>query len=368
MLSDLLLFAAGVALLVVGAEALVRGASALACSLRISPLVVGLTVVAFGTSSPELAVTVGAALEGRADIAVGNVVGSNIANVLLILGLSALLAPLVVTMAVVRREVPVMIGASALFAAVALDGVLGRAEAALLVVLLVAYTVFLIWQARAQPESASAVRAPARPASRPRQAAFVLAGLLFLAFGAHWLVEAASAIARALGVSELVIGLTVVALGTSLPEIATSLAAALRGARDIAVGNVLGSNVFNLLGCLGAAGLVAPGGLSLAPAVLHFDLWVMLAAAFACLPVFATGHRVARWEGAVLLGYFVAYLAYLALDANGHDALQPFSAVMMSFVVPLTIVTLLATVLHAQAAAKRDRPSSASRRARPRLR
>jgi cation:H+ antiporter len=348
MLSQILLFAAGLACLIAGAEALVRGAAQLALSMRVSPLLVGLTVVAFGTSSPEMAVTVGAALSGRPDIAVGNVVGSNIINVLFILGLSAVVAPLVVHLRVVRQEVPVMIATSAAFAAVVLDGALARAEAVLLVSLLVAYTGFLVWQARAEePQQPALRKAPGRRtlSSWAVQASLVLGGLLLLALGARWLVEAATVLAQAMGLSDLVIGLTVVALGTSLPEAATSVAAAARGARDIAVGNVVGSNIFNVLGCLGLAGLVSPEPLPVAPAVLNFDLWVMLATAFACLPIFLTGHRVGRREGALLLAYFAAYVIYVVLDAQKHDALPPFSAAMMSFVVPLTIVTLLIALL-----------------------
>jgi cation:H+ antiporter len=353
-LSDVLLFAAGLALLAAGAEALVRGASRLAVSVGISPLVVGLTVVAFGTSAPEMAVTVSAALEGRADVAVGNAVGSNILNVLLILGLAALVTPLSVNLQVVRQEVPIMIGVSLVFAVLVADGALARAEGLLLVALLAAYVVFLVWQSR---------NAGAGPAERRRtsrwdrhwvvQAALVALGLALLVIGARWLVDAAVAFAQAIGVSDLVIGLTVVALGTSLPEAATSLAAVLRGERDIAVGNVVGSNVFNILGCLGVAGAIASGGLPVAAAVLNFDLWVMVAVALACLPVFFTGCRIGRTEGALLLAYGCGYVAYLVLDAQGHDALQPFSAAMMSFVIPLTIVALLAVVLRSAAPGRR---------------
>lgn len=348
MLAHLLLFAGGLVCLVAGAEALVRGAADLARSLRIPSLVVGLTVVAFGTSSPEMAVTVGAVLGGRADVAVGNVVGSNILNVLFILGLSAVVAPLVVQVRVIRQEVPVMIGASAVFAALAMDGALSRTEGMLLVAPLGGYVAFLVWQARREPSEALSAVVPHDARRRGRwalQAILIFGGLLLLVLGARWLVEAATATARALGLSDLVIGLTVVALGTSLPEAAASIAAAARGARDIAVGNVIGSNVFNLLGCLGAAGIVSPGGLTIAPAILNFDLWIMLAAAFVCLPVFFTGYRIGRREGGVLLAYFAAYLAYVVLDAQGHDALPPFSTAMMSFVIPLTIVVLVVTLL-----------------------
>jgi cation:H+ antiporter len=355
MLVNLLLFVVGLALLVAGARALVRGASGLALTLGVSPLVIGLTVVSMGTSAPELAVSVGAALEGRTDLAVGNVVGSNVFNVLAILGLSALILPLVVHAQLIRQEVPIMIAASLLLVVLAVDGGIGRGEAALLLLLLVAYTVFLIVQSRRQTQStqdeyAEAILDRRRDWDRhwAVQAALVVAGLALLVLGSRWLVDSAVAFARAFGVSELVIALTIVAAGTSMPEVATSVAAALKGERDIAVGNVVGSNIFNILGCLGASGLVATGGLPVPPAALAFDLWVMLAAAFACLPVFLTGREIARWEGGLFIGYYFAYTAFLVLSARHHEALPAFSAVMLSFVAPLTIVTLLVSLLRTQ--------------------
>jgi len=329
----------------------VRGASALALSFGVSPLVVGLTIVAFGTSSPEVAVSVGAALEGQTDIAVGNVVGSNIFNVLFILGASALIVPLVVHVQLIRQEVPIMIGASLLLIALGFDGRLTRLDAALLFGLLVVYTVFLIVQSRRQTQEAVAELTAELPRSAAWdrhwavQVALVVAGLVLLVLGSDWLVTAAVTFAKALGVSDLVIGLTIVAAGTSMPEVATSITAAIKGERDIAVGNVVGSNTFNILGCLGLAGLVAPAGLPLAPSVLTFDLWVMLAVAVACLPVFFTGREIARWEGAVFLGYYAAYVAYLILAAQQHDALPAFSNVMLVFVIPLTLATLIAVLV-----------------------
>jgi len=348
------LFVLGLAALVAGAESLVRGASRLALSFGLSPLVVGLTVVAFGTSAPEMAVSVGSALKGQADIAVGNVVGSNIFNVLFILGVSALIAPLVVNAQVVRQEVPIMIGASVLMLVFAASGKIGPFEGSVLLALLAAYTVFLVVQARRQSsetaaeyegELAAGSGLLDRLAARlPGQVVLIVAGLVLLVLGSQWLVAAAIHFARALGVSELVIGLTIVAAGTSMPEVATSLTAALRGERDIAVGNVVGSNTFNLLGCLGLTALVAPDGLPVAPSIYTFDAWVMLAVAVACLPVFLTGRTIERWEGAVFLGYYVAYAAYLILAAQDHDALPEFSAATLYFVVPLTVVTLLVAV------------------------
>ncbi len=346
-LQILLLFALGLALLVAGAELLVRGAGRLGLRFGLSPLVVGLTIVAFGTSSPELAVSVSAGLAGQADMAVGNIVGSNIFNVLAVLGISAFIAPLLVRQQLVRFEAPLAIGVSLLFFIMALDGRIGLIDGLLLTAGIVAYTVFAIRQSRregAEVEAEYAQEFGAAPAwldRLPAQLALIAGGLALLVLGAAWLVDSAVAMARALGVSEVVIALTIVAAGTSLPELATSVVAALRGERDIAVGNVIGSGLFNLLAIGGIAAMVTPGGLLVAPAVLHFDLPVMIAVAFACLPIFATGHAIARWEGGLFLGYYVAYVAYLVLSATGHAALPAFSGVMLAFVLPLTAVTLL---------------------------
>lgn len=346
-MSQLLFFALGLAALVMGAELLVRGASRLAMSFGISPLVVGLTVVAMGTSAPEVAVSVGAALEGRTDIAVGNVVGSNIINVLFILGLSALITPLVVNVQIIRQEVPIMIGASLLLLAFGLDGRLAAMECAVLLAGLVAYTVFLVRQARSESQAARDEYAEAFAATPgwdshwAAQLGLILAGLALLVLGSNWLVGAATAFAKSLGVSDLVIGLTIVAAGTSMPEVATSVMAAFKKERDIAIGNVVGSNIFNILGCLGITGLIASDGIPLSAGVLNFDIWIMLGVAFACLPVFLTGREIARWEGLLFLGYYFAYTAYLVLTAQQHDLLPAFNQAMLSFVLPLTIVTLV---------------------------
>jgi len=342
----LLLFVGGGLLLVAGAEALVRGASRLAAALGVSPLVIGLTVVAFGTSAPELAVSVSSSFAGQTDIAVGNVVGSNIFNVLLILGLAALVTPLVVAQQLVRLDVPVMIGVSVLLGALAADGQVSRFEGTLLFAGLVAYTAFGIRMSRAETAAVRAEYAAELEAGSERPVGVVLntflvaVGLGTLVLGSRWFVTAAVAVAQSLGVSELVIGLTIVAAGTSLPEVATSVMASLRGERDIAVGNVVGSNLFNILGVLGLSAVVAPDGLAVAPAVSRFDLPVMVAVAVACLPIFLTGHRIARWEGGLFLAYYVAYVTYLVLGATQHDALPAVSWVMGVFVLPLTAVTL----------------------------
>nr|WP_282453010.1 calcium/sodium antiporter [Lysobacter sp. CAU 1642] len=342
-----MIFIAGLAALVAGAELLVRGASRMALSLGISPLVVGLTIVAMGTSAPEVAVSVGAAMGGQVDIAVGNVVGSNIFNVLFILGVSALIVPLVVDTQIIRQEVPIMIGASILLLSFGIDGTISNLDAGLLLLLLIVYTSYVVIQSRREGK---AQRAKAESSAEPPpgrlwlQLLLIAAGLGLLVVGSGWLVDASTQFARALGVSDVIIGLTIVAAGTSMPEVATSITAAIRGERDIAIGNVVGSNIFNILGCLGLAGLVSGDGLPMAPSVLNFDLWVMIAVAFACLPVFIVGRTIARWEGALFLFYFVAYTAYLILAARDHDALDEYSGVMLGFVVPLTVVTLVVSL------------------------
>lgn len=349
-----LTFLGGIVALVVGAEALVRGASRLALGLGLSPLVIGLTVVAYGTSAPEMATSVGAALSGAPDIALGNVVGSNIANVLLVLGLSALLAPLVVSRQLVWLDVPVMLGVSVAVLVMALDGGISRLDGLLLLVGGVAYTVLQLRLGRR--EAAAAAEAGALPGGRPvpwRDGLLILAGLVLLVLGARWLVGGAVQVAQLLGMSELVVGLTIVAVGTSLPEVATSLLATFRGQRDIAVGNIVGSNIFNLLIVLGPAAALSPEGIAVSGAAIRFDLPVMTAVALACLPIFFTGHRIARWEGGLFLGYYVAYVAYLLLDAAGHDALPAFSMAMMAFVVPLTVITLLVVAARAWRAGHR---------------
>lgn len=358
-MTQLLFFALGLGALILGAELLVRGASKLALSLGLSPLVVGLTIVAFGTSAPEMAVTVGAVLDGRTDIAVGNVVGSNIFNVLFILGLSALIVPLVVHLQLIRQEVPIMVGASLLLLLMGLDGRIAAAEAALLFGLMIAYTVFLIRQSRQQNaadcgdyEAELVTPAPTAWDGRlPVQLLLIVVGLGLLVLGSQWLVDAATYFAKSLGVSDVVIGLTIVAAGTSLPEVAASITAAIKGERDMAVGNVVGSNTFNILGCVGLSGMVAgDAGLPLAASLLSFDLWVMLAVALACLPVFMTGREIARWEGGVFVAYYVAYVAYLILQAQQHDALPAYSAVMLSFVIPITVITLVVVMIRPKSA------------------
>jgi len=340
---------AGLVLLVAGAEVLVRGAAKLAAQFGISPLVIGLTVVAFGTSAPETAVSVQAALNGSGDIAIGNVVGSNIANVLLILGVTALVAPLVVSRQLIRLDVPIMIGASLVTFGLAWDGELSRIDGALLFAAVVAYTLFLIISSRREKAAEAddefakefGLHEPAKPHAGLINAGLVIAGLVLLVVGSNFLVEGAVALARALGLSELVIGLTVIAVGTSLPELATSIMAAFRGERDIAVGNIVGSNIFNLLCVLGLASLVSPQAIGVSSNALAFDFPVMIAVAVACLPIFFAGYCIKRWEGALFLAYYVAYTLYLVLTSTGRPFAETFGDAMIGYALPLTAITLL---------------------------
>lgn len=355
--------AVGFLLLIAGGELLVRGASGLAGTLGISPLVVGLTVVAFATSTPELAVSIDAALSGHPGLAVGNVVGSNIANILLILGLTAMIAPLVADSRIVRVDIPIMVAFSLVLLVVALDGVISSLNGLLLLIGMVGYVVATVVVSRghgsdladsaglddpagapqSEPEIESADDGHASDDRTPhavlKSSALVGLGVLMLVIGARLLVDAASTLASAWGMSDLVIGLTVVAIGTSLPELATSLVAAYRGERDLAVGNIVGSNVFNVGAVLGITSLITP--IEVASGAVRFDLPIMLAVALALLPIAFTGMAITRWEGLFFTGFYGAYLAFVVIKAADHDALEPYSAAMLWFVIPVSALWIV---------------------------
>jgi len=346
------MFLAGLVLLILGAEWLVRGASRLAAKVGISPLVIGLTVVSFGTSSPELAVSIQSSLAGQADIAVGNMVGSNIFNVLLILGISAVITPLFVQQQLIRLDVPLMIGLSFIFYLMALNGVISRMEGFILFAVIIVYTIFLIRQSRRETKAVEDEYAQEfTPKVESGWKSWVInlglvgIGLTLLILGSNWLVDSAIAVARWLGLSELIIGLTIVAAGTSMPEVATSITAAIKGERDIAVGNVVGSNIFNILSVLGLTAAVTPGGIPVSQAAGAFDIPIMLAVALLALPIFFTGNRIERWEGWLFLFYYAAYTTYLVLDAAQHDTLPLFNNVLLYVILPLTMITLAVSLI-----------------------
>ncbi|MDW8403679.1 calcium/sodium antiporter [Chloroflexus sp.] len=337
------LFVAGIVLLVLGADLLVRGAASFAASLGVSPLIIGLTVVAIGTSSPEIAVSLQAAFNGQGAITLGNIVGSNIANIMLILGVAAMFGPLPVDRQIFRRDLPVMIGASLLTLLLALDRVLSRTDGAVLLIGLIAY-LWVMW-----PRDVHAVHQ--NPLHhhhwrvRVLHVAMMVGGLTLLVLGAHWLVDSAVTFATWFGVSELIIGLTIVAVGTSLPEIATSVIAGFRGERDIAVGNVIGSNVLNLLFVLALTMLLSPQPIAVPAETVWLDLPVMVGAALICVPIFITRRMVSQREGSLLLVYYLSYTLYLILSASGSEKLPVYSTVVGLLLIPLTAVLLVVRAL-----------------------
>jgi cation:H+ antiporter len=298
------LFAVGLAGLFFGGNWLVQGASALALRFRVPPLVIGLTVVGFGTSTPELLVSVQAALAGAAGIAIGNVVGSNIANILLILGVSAVIGPLAANLGALRRDIGWMLGAAFVTIPVFWGGMVGRPEGVVLVAGILLYIAICLRQAGSEeaPEVA--------PAPAWRATLEVVGGLVVLLIGARLLIDSATDIARTFGISEAVIGLTIVAVGTSLPELATSVIAAFRGQRDIALGNVVGSNIFNILAILGITALVTP--IPVEPRFLAVDVPVMIAVSLLLVAVIWLAKGMGRVTGAAFLLAYVAYVAAMA--------------------------------------------------------
>lgn len=309
---DVLLLAIGVVLLTIGGEALIRGSLAAAKRLNVSPLLTGLIIVGFGTSAPELVVSVDAAIREQPDLAIGNVVGSNIGNILLILGMCALISPLAVRPMALRRDALTVVAASILFLVLTRGGALERIDAIILLCAFLMYLVWAYWTERfnaapsAEIHKAEAEELSAIPESVFLTVVAIITGLLLLIGGSRVLLIGAVGIAESFGVSEAVIGLTIVAVGTSLPELSVSVIAAIRRHADVAVGNILGSNIFNLLGILGVSAALQP--LPIHERVLQFDQWVLLGTSLVILLFLYTGRRLSRLEGGILLAGYAAYL------------------------------------------------------------
>ena len=318
MLTDFLFTLLGLGILVVGGELTLRGAIGLAKLLGVSAAMIGLTVVAFGTSAPELVVSLQATIDGAPDIAIGNVIGSNIANILLVLGVGALIAPLICDPGSVRRDGTAMMAAMVLLVGLGLLGVIEAWQGMLMLVALVAY---VTWSYRVDRRNGAAATADLHareveettgvPTATWLVLLYVVVGLVALIGGAKLLVDGAIGVARAVGISEPVIGLSLVAIGTSLPELAATAVAAWRRHTDVAVGNVLGSNLFNILLILGSASLAAP--LPFAQEFVRVDLWVMMGAGILLIPVMVTGWKISRREGVLLLILYAAYIASMAM-------------------------------------------------------
>lgn len=329
--------------LIIGGELLVRGASNLAAAFNVPPLIIGLTVVAIGTSAPELAVSVQSCWAGETGLAIGNVVGSNLSNLLLVLGTAAIFAPLVVSNQLFRLDIPVMIAAAAALFALGSDGSLSRGEGITLTILMVLY---LCWTVREGKRDAKKLEAELEditphdvaltPVTLIKNGFLFVGGLILLVIGSDWLVAGCVDLATKWGVSELVVGLTIVAIGTSLPELVISILASLRGKLDLAVGNVVGSNVLNILAVLGISSTVAPEGIAVDTQSLSFDIPLMLAVSAACFPVFLTGKRVSRNEGIGMLVFYLAYLTWLVYSSAILKE-PPGYGSLAGFLVPLAV-------------------------------
>ncbi len=337
-------FVLGLLLLIGGAEFLVRGASSLATALGMSPMVVGLTVVSLCTTAPEFAVSIQAAMSGRAELCVGNVVGSSIFNVLFILGMSAMLEPVKVTPRLLKIDGPVFLAVILAVWFFSSDGMIAREEGLFLLGGQIVFMLVILLLSKRQRPDPHAELLPTQPI-KPRgsliakDAGLMLAGLFALALGSRWLVDAATEVAKSLGVSELMIGLTIVAMGTSLPETATSVIAWLRGKRELSVGNILGASILNLMGNLGLTAAIA-GSIAVPAASLQVDFPVLTVEAVACLVLFFTGSVIARWEGGLMmLGYFT-YLAYLVLEAVDPKDVPMFRVFVLVLGAPLLLLVL----------------------------
>jgi len=360
MTSTILLFIGGLVILILGADLLVRGASRLAAAFGVSPLVIGLTIVAIGTASPEIAVSMQAAVNGQGDLTLGNVLGSNIFNILFILGVTAVLAPVVIAEQLIRKDAPIMLGVSLLAFFLGVDGNLGVWDGLVLLSGLVGYIIFALRQSQSENREVQDEYAREYAEKQPRSSRntginliFILAGLGLLVLGSRWLVDSSVVIAKALGLSELVIGLTIVAVGTSLPEVATSVIAAFKKESDIAVGNAVGSNIFNLLGVLGLGAMFAPGGISVAERALRFDFPVIAFVAMVALPIFYIDNRISRMEGALLLGYYALYVTFVVFRAYNSPALSA----MTLFITIFASITLIALFMVAVRSARAKRNS-----------
>ncbi|MEM9891469.1 MAG: calcium/sodium antiporter [Actinomycetota bacterium] len=366
MIATVTFFGGLVGLLVAG-HIVVEGSSRLGRLFGLPETVVGLTIVAAGTSAPELAVVLQSVLADDTDLAVGSIIGSNIANVLLVLGLAACFGTIRVTNRVVRVDIPIMIGASGALLTMTLDGNLDRLDG---VLLFVALLLFVTWTLRANRGASQNIGLPDETTEQTSgdeghssfaravvpSAIRLVIGVGGLALAADLVVSGAKQIAVGLGVPELIVGLTVVALGTSAPEVVTTVIAAVQGRRELAVGNAVGSNIFNIFLVLGLSTAIAPGGIAVDRDAVQLDLPIMVAAAVACLPMVFWDRKFDRWEGIVFVTYYIAYLAFLTLDATGSPLSRAFAIAMAGFVGPLLLLTVIVGLRHRREVNRRATP------------
>ena len=335
-------FILGLIALIWGAEILVRSSSKLAASLGVSKLVIGLTVVAFGTSAPELAVGIEAGLMNQPDILMGNVIGSNLTNTLLILGLASLIIPLEVHKNLIRFDLPVMITSTLLLILLSLNNIITFWECAFLFLCLLIYLYALV---RFSGKTRLTEEETVKAGSPWKSGLLSIVGLVMLIFGARWMVESATIFAEKAGVSELLIGLTIVAVGTSLPEIVTSILAAVRGEKDLAVGSIVGSNILNILSVIGISGLFI-SGIPVQDSLLQVGYIILMAVSVLCFPIFFTGRRIKRIEGAIFLSSYILYLFYLYLDSIASSFLPSFVQWVLFGFVPVVVLYVIVALIN----------------------
>jgi len=344
-----LLFIIGLVTLIGGAELFLKSVDKFGLAWSVSPVVMGLTVVAFATGAPELAISLQAAADGRPDLVLGNILGSNIANILLILGIAGLVKPLRITNRIIKIDVPVVIATSVLLYLLAMDGLLTLTDGLIIFSGLIAYSIFMYTQIKKDRDANKKKSADKKPKlDEPLTTLFygkyiflLLGGLVLIVMGSRWMVEAAVEIADILGISELIIGLTIVSIGTSLPEVATSLSAVRKGDSDTAVANVMGSNLYNILLTLSLTIIVAPGALTVSPDALNLDLPFMIIVACACLPLFWPAKELNRPIAAGFLIYYALYLGYLVLISMGHPLVETMEWGMIWIIIPATFLVVV---------------------------
>ena len=347
----ILLFTAGLMALIGGAELFLKAVDHFGLKWGISPLIMGLTVVALATGAPELAISIKAATSGNADLVLGNIIGSNIANILLILGISSLISTLRTTKNVVRIDVPIVIAVSIVLFYLAIDGTLTKLDGVVLIAGFLVYSIFTYYQIRKSrivedrdqifEYEKSLEELDKGTKFHIKNGGILLLGLVFIVLGSNWMVESAVTIATLLGISELVIGLTIVSIGTSLPEVATSMAAARKGNADVAVANVLGSNLYNVLLTLGLTLIIAPNVLEVSEAAISLDLPFMVIVSMICIPIFMAGYKITRLDGAIFLFYYTSYLTYLVLDAVGSPLKSHLEEVKIWVTIPATLLYIV---------------------------
>ncbi|MDR9419086.1 calcium/sodium antiporter [Gracilimonas sp.] len=348
MILSFLLFIAGLLILIGGAELFLKSVDKFGVAWSVSPVVMGLTVVAFATGAPELAISLQAAVDGKPDLVVGNILGSNIANILLILGIAGLVSPLKITNRIIKIDVPMVIGASVLLFLLARDGLLSPLDGGIILVGLILYSLFMYFQIRKdradnilQNGGGVELKEPVSTGFYVKYVLILLGGLIMIVAGSRFMVHAAVEIAGTLGISELIIGLTIVSIGTSLPEVATSVSAVRRGDSDTAVANVMGSNLYNILLTLSLTVLIAPGAIDVSAEAIKLDFPFMIIVAAGCLPLFWPGKVLGRPEAFGFLTYYGLYLGYLVLIGLQHPFKEQFEGIMVWVVIPITILLII---------------------------